>query len=849
MMILTQFDCKMKNLFFIFFFCFSLVSGQNDLDLSYYFKNLDNFNKDIPKPSSITLGNKEVGFSHVSHDRLVQYMENLAQKSERVNLSHTGQTFEGRPLVLLTITSEENHKKLEKIKSEHLKLNFSENNDHNFDEMPVVIYQGYSIHGNEPSGSNAALLYAYYLAANEEKKFEEILDNVVILLDPAMNPDGLQRFANWVNINKSEKLNPDSNDREFNENWPRGRTNHYWFDMNRDWLPIQLPESKARIKSFHEWSPNVLTDHHEMGTNSTFFFQPGIKSRVNPLTPAENQKLTSLIGKYHDKRLSEVGSLFYSEEDYDDFYFGKGSTFPDINGSVGILFEQGSSRGHLQNSINGLISFPFTIKNQLITSLSTLEASYEMKNELLKYQTNFFKDSKNKADKLKGEYYLINGKKDQSKLYHFQEILHLHGIITNELDKKVTINNIEFETENSLLIPKNQNKIRLIEAMFENRTSFKDSLFYDVSAWSFLHSFNLNYVNYKSKSNYKKAELKKPKGQIINSSDYAYVFPWHDYYAPKVLYKLLDSGIRVKVGTEPFKIETKSFDYGSLLIHLKNQEINEKEIEKIIKALANESGVNFFGYDSSTTNGIDLGSNKFRNVEKPNIALLVGDGVNSYDAGEIWHLMDTRYKIPVTKINVSRLNSYDLSKYNTIIMVNGNYSSSENSIATLKKWISDGGNLIGYRNTINWLNKNKVIKVNFNTNSPSTKNLKFQDIRNHFGSQLTSGAIFNVKLDLSHPINYGYTDSNLSIFRNTNIYIKNDSIGYNNPIRYVKSPLVSGYISKENAKSIENSRPFVTTRSGKGRVSVFTDNTNFRAFWYGTNKLLMNAIFFDNLMY
>ena len=100
--------------------------------------------------------------------------------------------------------------------------------------------------------------------------------NTVILFDPALNPDGLQRFAHWANTNKNINLNPYPNDREYHEDWPGGRTNHYWFDMNRDWLPVQLPESRARINTFHSWMPNILTDHHEMGTNSSFFFQPGI---------------------------------------------------------------------------------------------------------------------------------------------------------------------------------------------------------------------------------------------------------------------------------------------------------------------------------------------------------------------------------------------------------------------------------------------------------------------------------------------------------------------------------------------------------------------------------------------
>ena len=308
--------------------------------------------------------------------------------------------------------------------------------------MPVVIYQGYSIHGNEPSGSNAAMLYAYHLAASKDKDLLNALDNSIILIDPSMNPDGLQRFAHWVNTNKSYKLNPDNYDREFDENWPGGRTNHYWFDMNRDWLPVQLPESEARIKTFHRWSPNILTDHHEMGTNSTFFYQPGIPSRVNPLTPKKNQLLTSKIGKFHEKKLSEIGSLFYSEEDYDDFYFGKGSTFPDINGSIGILFEQASSRGHLQQSINGLLSFPFTIKNQLTTSLSTLEAAISMKSTLLEYQSNFFKESKKEAKIKKNSYYLITDQRDKSKLFEFYKILKKHNIITNKTSKDIMVNDV-----------------------------------------------------------------------------------------------------------------------------------------------------------------------------------------------------------------------------------------------------------------------------------------------------------------------------------------------------------------------------------------------------------------------
>ena len=839
----------MRKIVFLLLLISTNIFSQDKLDLYYYFGDeLQHFDPKIPKPSSFLLGKNEVGSSHVSHDRLVQYMYALANSSPRILIEDRGKTYEGRPLLLLTVSSKENLNKINQIRENH--ISFTDGNIKNQShKRPIIIYQGYSIHGNEPSGSNAALLYAYYLAASNNPKLINQLNNSIILLDPSFNPDGLQRFAHWANTNKSLYLNSDSNDREFSENWPKGRTNHYWFDMNRDWLPVQLPESNVRIETFHKWYPNVLTDHHEMGTNSTFFYQPGIPSRVNPLTPKKNQILTAKIGEYHEKKLSEIGSLFYSEEDYDDFYYGKGSTFPDINGGIGILFEQGSSRGHLQESINGEISFPFTIKNQLMTSLSTLDASIGLKTELLDYQYDFFVNSIKIANKNKNNYTIVGDKKDKSKLFHFYEILKKHKIEIKKLKKNRIVNGIEFEQENSFLIPKNQKNSRLINAMLENRTKFKDSLFYDVSAWSFLHSFDLEYSDLILKEETNSFNFNKPKGKIISKSDYAYLFSWDDYYTPKALYKLLKNNLRVKVATEKFEINDNKFDYGTILIPLKNQTKSIEEINRILDEITSFSGINFYGINSSKTTGIDLGSNSFKNINIPKIGLIVGDGVTSYDAGEIWHLLDTRYEIPVTKIKSSSLTKIDLEKYNTMIFVNGTHNYNKSTVKSLKNWVENGGNLIGFRNTIKWLNKNNFISVNLKVNKPEVKNINYINKSKFYGAQLTSGAIFNTSLDLSHPINYGFYKNNLSIFRNTNIYIENDSLSFNNPIKYTKrNTLISGYISKENYKSIKDSRPFVNFKIKKGNINIFSDNTNFRGFWYGTNKLMMNAIFFSNIM-
>ena len=509
----------MKKLFFILtpLFC---LNAQVQLD--YYLNDTANYNASIPTPESV-IGH-QVGEFHVSHDKLSHYVQEISKTSKRVKLVErpSGKTYENRTSWLMIITSESNHSNLEEIRQQHLKLSNSKNEEIDTSNMPIVVYQGFSIHGNEASGSNASLLLAYHLAASNAKETLEQLDATVILFDPSLNPDGLQRFSYWANTNKNILLNPDPNDREYNEVWPGGRTNHYWFDMNRDWLPVQLPESRVRIKTFHNWLPNILTDHHEMGTNATFFFQPGIPSRTHPLTPVLNQQLTEQIGTYHASALDEIGSLYYSKESYDDFYYGKGSTFPDINGSIGILFEQASSRGHIQESANGILTFPFTIRNQLTAGLSTLKAAYNMREQLLQYQYGFFKDNLQKAQKERASAIVFGDATDAARSYHLAEILMRHNIKVHELSSDQTLEGKAYKKGAAYVVPKNQKNWALIKAMFETRTQFQDSLFYDISAWTLPMAFNLDYdtnANMQIAGNQLKATTI-PVSQDVNYSPY-----------------------------------------------------------------------------------------------------------------------------------------------------------------------------------------------------------------------------------------------------------------------------------------------------------------------------------------
>jgi hypothetical protein len=832
---------------------FSFVHAQ--VDLSYYLPDAVTYNPDIPTPKSI-IGH-EVGEFHVSHDRLVNYMYAIDKASDRVTLEVTGYTHEARPLLLLTITTPKNHQNIEAIRTQHIQLTDpSKSGSLDTRSMPVVFYLGCSIHGNEASGTNAGLLLAYHLAAAQGPEIEKALENTVILFDPSFNPDGMHRFSSWVNSRKSKSISADPYDMEHNEAWPGGRTNHYWFDLNRDWLVAQQPESQARIKKFHQWKPNVLTDHHEMGTNATFFFQPGVPSRMHPLTPATNLELTKKIGEFHAKALDAIGSYYYTQEGYDDFYYGKGSTFPDVQGAIGILFEQASSRGHAQESINGILKFPFTIRNQFTTGLSTLQAVNALREELLNYQRQFFKDALAEAVKDPVKAIVFGSAKDKARAFHLAEIVARQQIDIYKVASNQTLNGKSFETESAYIIPMNQPQYKLIRGMFEKRTTFTDSLFYDISSWTLSLAAGVDFEEVKALPSLgeKVTEAKMVAGKIIGEkSEYAYAFEPYAFYSPRAIYRLLEKGIRVKVATEPFHHPSgKRFDRGSILIQVSGQDKAPELIDFIIREIAEKDGVDVYSFNTGLDyKGVSLGSGSFQNVRKPEIAMLVDAGVSANDAGEMWHLLDTRFNIPVTMIPVNIFNTANLSRYNTIIFPPGSYSGiNDGGKEKLKLWTQQGGVIIGLENSLNWLTTVGLGKFEMKKDDELAKPAKrpYADIEEYAGAQQTDGAIFESSVDLTNPLLYGYFNGRMPLFKSNNLYMEKAKGSYSNPIVFTSSPLISGYISKQNYAKVKDASVAGVTAFGRGRVIGFTENLAFRAFWFGTNKLLMNAIYYGPII-
>ena len=814
------------------------------ISIDYFLPDNVTYNPEIPTPASV-IGH-EIGEWHSTHDRLVYYMTALANASDRVSLETYGFTHEKRPLLLLTITSTKNQQNINALREKHLDFSIQSTS-------PVVLWMGYSVHGNEPSGANASMLTAYYLAAAQGEAIEKKLDNIIVLMDPSINPDGLQRFTNWVNSNKSTYPNVNPDNLEQNEFWPKGRTNHYGFDLNRDWLLAQQPESKARLKKYHEWMPNVVTDHHEMRSNRTFFFQPGIPSRNNPLIPSKTVELTREISQYHAQYLDSIGSLYYTEESYDDFYFGKGSTYPDIHGGVGILFEQASSRSHARETDNGILTFPFTIRNQFVTSLSTFEATFQLGGKLLDHQRKFYNTSKEIANKNEIKGYIFCSPGDQGRLFQFLEILQSHKIEVLKVQSDISMDNMNFPANQSYVVPMEQAQTRLIQSLFEKRTSFTDSLFYDVSAWTLPLAFDLQYTSLDSRelSKINASDTGKaifPVGKVIgDESNYAYLFEWSEYYAPRLLNELFKLGYNVKVTTKELESGGKIFHRGSILIPVQSQPEKEK-IHDHLDQLSKKNGVTIYSVKTGYTKGVSLGSPTLKTLKKPEILLVVEEGVSTTEAGEIWHLLDHKFAIPVSRVPVRIINDIDLEKYSTIIMVSGNYQNLNHE--RIKRWVANGGNLLAFRTALDWINNHKIMniqKVSIKKDS-SLQEIEYDLINEKKGAQRISGVIFQGKLDLSHPLAFGYSDPYLPMFKNNKIMLERNSRSYFNPLVYTQDPLLAGYISPKNYDLIRNNAAIITQNIGQGIVIAFADNQNFRSIWMGAHKLIMNGIFFADLI-
>lgn len=698
------------------------VSAQNN----YYFPKATVLDSKIPTPEQY-LG-YPIGSFYTRHDQIVNYFKELARVSDRVHVQVIGRTTENREQIIATITSPDNFSHLEQIRQEHLNQ-VDPSKPVLSTKAPVIIDLGYGVHGNETSSTEVSLLVGYYLAASSDPETLKWLKESVILIDPSLNPDGRDRAANWHNAYHSNPPVADPADKEHQEQWPQGRTNHYFTDLNRDWLNLVQVESRNRVEFFHRWYPNVQIDFHEQGANATYYFEPTPTSHYSPIIPKFLYDENIVLAKYNAQALDDIGSFYFTKEGYDNLSPIYGSTYPKFYGAVAATYEQASSRGIVQESSNGLLTFKFTIRNHLTTSFSTIRGAVAEKAGLFKVQKDFFKYALEQGEKNPTKDYVFGDSKDVTLTQKLLALLLKHRVKVYELNDRLSEGGKTFEKGKAYIVPSAQPNFLIVHSVFEENI-LTDSIYYDNTGWSIIHAYGLKYAKVPTELS-KGAQVTHAtyaKGIVEGGkSNYAYLASYTDYNASRALYHLLVKNILVKSAHKPFTLNTAagkhSYSPGTLLIPVAGQDISPDSLYRALQEVAADAHISFTGVASGYSDaGIDLGSSNIRTVKKPEVAVAFGQGVTSSEAGQVWFLLNEQLDLPVTKLDFSGgRGGVSLDRYTTLILPGGSYGNLDRStVSKIKDWVSDGGTLITFQSASAWAIQQGIVNERLSTNAGFT---------------------------------------------------------------------------------------------------------------------------------
>lgn len=833
------------------------------------FFHVDGVTYDDSIPGFEDMTGYEIGERPVRYSDLVSYTRMLAERSPNITVETIGYSHEGRPILTFTVTSPENHSRLDEIRENHLARAAGEAAN---EDTPMVLWINFGVHGAESSGMDSAIPLLHHFAASGGAEVEAKLDNSVMLFTVAFNPDGHSRRVDHTERFWSYADNTDINDAA-HDLWTEARTNHYWFDLNRQWLLLTQPESQAWVRKWHEWKPMVSADYHEMGSDSPFYFHPGEALRRNPLIPERARELTFEIGRRHAEFLDSEARLYTTQENFDNFYIGKGSTYPQINGSLGILFEIGAARGGAVETERGLVEHADNVRTQFRTALTTLEGSLDLRSEITAYQRDFFAQARNAGQRGDQQGWVFGAEGDPERARRFVRLLRQHDIEVLTLTRDLQAGGRRWEAGEAYLVPLNQQQYAMIRGIFDQTTEFEENIFYDVSGWTLPLAYDLEFAPV-SAGLFQSAPAGEPAtgdftpAPAPDRAPYAYIFDWGHTYAPRALNRVLAEGLFARAAREPFTVETTQgqadLDRGAIVVPLARQDMDAAAIHALMETIAAEDGVEVHAARSglTPTEGRDLGAwNVFETVTEPRVVLPYDGGLSWYDVGEVWWTLDYRHRMPVTLVAKNRLGSLDWPDYTHLVLVGGNASLDDDLTEDLTSWVRNGGTVIATRGGAQWAQgaffgdeaEDAASGDDAADDTASDENGEIQrydvsGMRLREAEHVIGGAIFEGDLDISHPLGFGYRDRTLPLHRNQTFTLNRPEDPFAVPVQYADEPLLTGYASERRIGEIAGTPAVVARRLGSGSVILMADNPVFRATYPGSEKLLMNAIFFSGLI-
>ena len=664
----------------------------------------------------------KLGAKYTPHHKIVGYFQQVAAaKPEMVKTEQYGETNEGRPLMLAFIGTPENIRNLEQIRLNNLRLaGLANDRAAAIENTPAIVWLSYNVHGNEPSSSEAAMKTLFALVDPGNKKTAEWLKHTVVVMDPCINPDGRDRYANWQNSVTTRLVDANPVTREHREPWPGGRVNHYYFDLNRDWAWQTQIESKQRMKVYNQWLPQVHVDFHEQGYNEPYYFAPAAEPFHEVITPWQRE-FQVLIGKNNAKYFDANGWLYFTKERFDLFYPSYGDTYPTYNGAIGMTFEQGggSRAGKAVVTEDGdTLTLADRLEHHYTTGLSTIEVAAQHKDRLIKEFRKFFSDGSSGL----GEYktYVIRRTspmgQDGGTLGRY---LRNNGISYGFAQTKTTAKGFNFLTgkeesftvqPEDIVISAYQPKSAMLRVLFEPTSKLSDSATYDITAWSLPYALGLEAYGVREKwsAGNLSEKLSPQAAATADGADkaYAYVIPWNSFGSAVLLSGLIKEGIKVRYAEQAFTSNGRTFEKGSLIVtKAANKESGNQLYSKILTVAKNASGYNegivpiMSGF---VDKGYDFGSGSVRVIRAPKVALLMGEGVGANAAGELWFYFEQELNYPVSVLNTTDLAQANLSAFDVLVMPDGFYRFMNDKSVTddLKSFVQKGGRLIAFENAV-----------------------------------------------------------------------------------------------------------------------------------------------------
>lgn len=810
--------------------------------------------QDVPSPKEF-LGHS-IGSKFTYHHQIVDYFTEVAELSERVRLVPYGKTYEGRELLIVVITSPKNQKNLEEIREANLKQAGLLEGSSNGKQLPIV-WLSYNVHGDEAASSEAAILTLHHFASAQDKSTKEILEEMIIIMDPCINPDGRDRYANWYNQVMNFRPSPYANSQEHHQPWPGGRYNHYLYDLNRDWAWQTQKESQQRIALYNQWMPHVHVDYHEMGPSSPYFFAPAAHPYHEQIT-AWQGKFQEYVGQKNAAYFDQDGHLYYTREIFDLLYPSYGDTYPIFNGAVGFTYEKGGSKraGIFWKKPTGdTLTLKLRANQHLLTGISTVETTFEHRAEMISSFNNYFKES---AENKTGPYdgYLIKNNSKASNLPALLRLLDKQDISYTQVAGSTNLEGFSYSTgeegklsteEGDIYISGKQAKSKLLHVLFEPKTMLEDSLTYDLTAWALPYAYGLDaYAITQGKTEGFNQAYSPQKVDVPSLENaYAVAIKWQNETDVRLLGDLLQQGIHIRVAYQAFESSGQYFNKGTLLITREDNRRKERDLWKMVEASAKKyAGVHISPIKSGmVAKGKDIGSDYMQLIKAPRVGIINGKGVNPMAFGDVWHYFEQQIEYPVEVLNSDYLSLVDLGDFDVLVLPSGTYSFLNK--AELTTFVENGGRVIAMERALSFFSGDS----NFKLGTPKSleggsdsEPIRFEDQERAALVYEVPGSIYKVTLDDSHPLAFGYTNELFIVKRNNQVfpYLKDGkwTVGY-----FEKNAEVSGFTGHLLEKRLPQSMAFGVEEKGAGTVTYFVDSPIFRGFWEGGKLLFANAVF------